>query len=68
MVKVALAGGTSGMGLNILNAILATKKHQVVLLSRSPKPELSAKGIDVWSVDYDSHDFLVKRFEAFTPS
>ncbi len=60
MVKVALAGGTSGMGLNILNAILATKKHQVVLLSRSPKPELSAKGIDVWSVDYDSHDFLVE--------
>ncbi|KAI9878830.1 MAG: hypothetical protein M1830_010399 [Pleopsidium flavum] len=60
MVKVALAGGTTGMGLSILNEILATNKHQVVLLSRSPKPELSAQGIDVRSVDYNSHDFLVR--------
>jgi len=35
MVKVAVAGGTGALGRTIIEAILATKKHDVFVLSRS---------------------------------
>jgi nucleoside-diphosphate-sugar epimerase len=35
MVKVAIAGGTGGVGRAIAEAILATGKHDVYILSRS---------------------------------
>lgn len=34
MVRVAVAGGTSGLGRLVVNAITATKKHDVFVLSR----------------------------------
>ena len=34
MVRVAIAGGTSGLGRLVVNAITATKKHDVFVLSR----------------------------------
>jgi len=34
MVRVAVAGGTSGLGLLVVKAIVATKKHNVFVLSR----------------------------------
>ena len=56
MVKVALAGATgSGLGATILSAILDTHKHQVVVLSRSPNPSLTARGVDVRPVSYTDH-------------
>ncbi|KAJ4862519.1 nmrA-like family domain-containing protein [Trichoderma breve] len=58
MVTVAIAGGGSAIASNIINAILATKKHQLVILSRSPRPELEAQGAIVKVVDYDSHEQL----------
>ncbi|KAI9817503.1 MAG: hypothetical protein M1827_001113 [Pycnora praestabilis] len=59
MVKVALAGATSGFGQNIRKAILDLHKHEIVLLSRTEQPELSAQGIDVYAVDYTNHTALV---------
>ena len=59
MVKVALAGATgSGLGATILSAILDTRKHQVVVLSRSPNPSLTAKGVEVRPVSYTDHTSL----------
>ena len=53
MVKVAVAGGTSNIGRHIAEEILATKKHTVVVLSRSPgHRELEALGAQIAAVDY----------------
>lgn len=53
MVVVAVAG-TGLVGSQIIRALLNTGKHTVVVLSRSAKPELSAQGALVKSVDYTS--------------
>lgn len=42
-----------------VNSILATKKHDVVLLTRNLQPSLADKGIDVRVVDYTDHESLV---------
>ena len=58
MVKVAIAGATGGLGAVIVSEILDTRKHQVVALSRSPNPSLTAKGVDVRPVSYTDHASL----------
>ncbi|KAH8124896.1 hypothetical protein ACSS6W_005138 [Trichoderma asperelloides] len=63
MVTVAVAGGGSAIASNIINAILASKKHQLVVLSRSPRPDLETQGAVVRVVDYDSHEQLTKALE-----
>lgn len=63
MPTIALAGVSARLGLIILDAILATKKHSVIVLSRTAKPELAAKGVDVRIVDYSSHLALVTALE-----
>lgn len=53
MVVVAIAGGTGGIGKHIVEAILATKKHEVVVLSRSPTHALlESKGAKIVAVSY----------------
>ena len=59
MSTVALAGVSARLGLIILDAILAKKKHSIVVLSRTAKPELTAKGVDVRIVEYTSHPSVV---------
>ncbi|KIJ28626.1 hypothetical protein M422DRAFT_54518 [Sphaerobolus stellatus SS14] len=60
MVRIAIAGGTGGIGRHIVEALLATKKHSVVVLSRSiSHPALSAQGAEIISVDYSNHASLV---------
>ena len=34
MVRVAVAGGTGGLGRTVVEAIIASKKHDVFVLSR----------------------------------
>jgi uncharacterized protein YbjT (DUF2867 family) len=63
MVTVAVAGGTTGIGSNIVRAILATKKHELVVLSRSERPDLSKQSVSVRVVDYTSHEHLIKALE-----
>jgi nucleoside-diphosphate-sugar epimerase len=58
MVTVAVAGGTSGIGSNVVREILATNKHRVVVLSRSERPALEEKGVSVRVVDYGSAQSL----------
>lgn len=61
MVKVAVAGGTGSVGLHIVEAILATRKHEVVVLSRQPSsPHLAKLGVVVHQVSYDDPAALVR--------
>lgn len=45
------------------DSVLATKKHSIVLLTRTPKPSLTDKGIDVRTVDYTDHSSLVPALQ-----
>ena len=59
MVKVAIAGGASNIGRHIVEEILATKKHTVVVLSRSASHSgLEALGAQIAAVDYANHASL----------
>ena len=54
MVKVAVAGGTGGVGQHIVEAIVATGKHTVLVLSRNASaPHITALGAEVIAVSYD---------------
>ena len=52
MVKVALAGGTGGLGKYVVDAMLVDHKHELVVLSRSPNPQLTERGVNVAIVSY----------------
>lgn len=60
MVVVAIVAPTSNIGSNLVQAIQYTK-HRLVTISRSPQPELSAKGIPTHAATYlpDGHAPLV---------
>lgn len=62
MVRVALAGASSGFGLTMLRVFhqLNDGKHKIILLSRSPQPDLAARGVDVRPVDYGNAAQLVQ--------
>ncbi|RFU76988.1 nad-p-binding [Trichoderma arundinaceum] len=62
MVTVAIAG-SGAIASNIIPPILAGKKHQLVILSRSPRPDLEKQGAIVRVVDYNSHESLTKALE-----
>ncbi|KAL8765492.1 MAG: hypothetical protein Q9209_007463 [Squamulea sp. 1 TL-2023] len=51
-MRVAIAG-SNGLACSIAHAITTNTYHQVIVLSRSPKPQLSARGWQVVVVDYD---------------
>ena len=54
MVKVAIAGGTGGLGLHIVEGIVETGEHEVVVLSRKADvPYLASLGVTVCAVSYD---------------
>lgn len=62
MVNVGIAGGTSGIGLAIVKAIVAAGNHNVTIFSRSagsPAPT----GAEVLGVDYTSVEALVTTLE-----
>ncbi|KAK0705795.1 hypothetical protein B0T21DRAFT_320564 [Apiosordaria backusii] len=64
MAIVAVAGGTGNVGRAIVEAILATGKHQVKVLSRSPNPALEKEiGAPIIPVDYSSIPAIVKVLE-----
>lgn len=51
MVKVAVAG-TGGVARHVIDAIFATKKHEIIVLSRSPNAALESQGITVIQISY----------------
>ncbi|KAG9952750.1 hypothetical protein KCU85_g1963, partial [Aureobasidium melanogenum] len=64
MKTIALAGATTGFGLTVLDHFLESEHpYNLVLLTRSPQPHLSAQGIDVRPIDYSDHDTLVSALQ-----
>ncbi|KAI4233895.1 MAG: hypothetical protein L6R40_006927 [Gallowayella cf. fulva] len=51
-MRVAIAG-SNGLAYSIADAITTNTYHQIIILSRAPKPHLTAKGWQVVVVDYD---------------
>ncbi|OAF62147.1 hypothetical protein VC83_01439 [Pseudogymnoascus destructans] len=53
MVRVAVAGGTSGLGRLVVDAIVATKKHDVFVLSRKESDVFASKpNVKLFAVNY----------------
>nr|B1GVX5.1 RecName: Full=Oxidoreductase BOA1; AltName: Full=Botcinic acid biosynthesis cluster A protein 1 [Botrytis cinerea B05.10]CAP58784.1 hypothetical protein [Botrytis cinerea] len=53
MVRVAVAGGTGGVGYAIVDALKAQTEHEFIVLSRTESPEYAAKNnVKVVSIDY----------------
>lgn len=50
MVKIALAGGTSGIGLAFQEALKAQDSHQYVLLTRTPRDDARALVVEYTSI------------------
>ena len=64
MVKVAVAGGTGGLGLHVVEGIVEAGNHEVVVLSRkSTHPVLEALGVPVIAVSYDDPVALTRALE-----
>ncbi|KAL8673799.1 MAG: hypothetical protein Q9168_001764 [Polycauliona sp. 1 TL-2023] len=51
-MRVAIAG-SNGLACSIADAITTNTCHQIIILSRSPKPHLTARGWQVVVVNYD---------------
>jgi len=52
--KIAVVGGSGGIGRHVLDELVHQKKHQIALLSREERKEFSDLGVDVKVVDYTS--------------
>ena len=64
MVEVAIAGGTGGIGLHIVEGIVETGKHDVVVLSRrTSHPVLDKLGVRMIAVSYDNPTALTSALE-----
>ncbi|GAB1316920.1 hypothetical protein MFIFM68171_07130 [Madurella fahalii] len=64
MAIVTVAGGTGSVGRAIVDAILATGKHDVKILSRKPNPDLEVEiGVPIVPVDYSDVGAVVKVLE-----
>lgn len=64
MVKVAVAGGTGGIGQHIVEGIVASGKHEVIVLSRrTSHPDLDALNVRVVPVSYDDPASLASALQ-----
>ncbi|KAL8752646.1 MAG: hypothetical protein Q9199_005605 [Rusavskia elegans] len=53
-MRVAIAG-SNGLACSIADAITSNTYHQIIIFSRAPKPQLSARGWQVVVVNYDEY-------------
>ncbi|CRG87173.1 hypothetical protein PISL3812_04190 [Talaromyces islandicus] len=58
MVKIAIAGGSGAVAQEVIEALIATKKHDILILSRQEPPTESQSGVSWAKVDYTSVDQL----------
>ncbi|KAK3297322.1 uncharacterized protein B0H64DRAFT_423529 [Chaetomium fimeti] len=59
MVKIAIAGGAGNVGQEIIDVLAATKKHEILLLSRKDTPtEKLAPGVTWVKINYENPDQL----------
>ncbi|KAL6236743.1 hypothetical protein BDW75DRAFT_205958 [Aspergillus navahoensis] len=59
MVKIAIAGGTSGVGQEVVDALVATEKHEILVLSRKDVPSNPLPSSVTWiKTDYSDTEEL----------
>ncbi|KAH7187209.1 hypothetical protein DER44DRAFT_834230 [Fusarium oxysporum] len=64
MVKIAIAGGAGNVGQEVLDALMARKKHEIIILSRKDAPEIEiAAGVKWFKTKYDNVEELTKILE-----
>ncbi|KAJ4245245.1 hypothetical protein NW762_014115 [Fusarium torreyae] len=64
MVKIAVAGGAGNVGQEVLDALVARNKHEILLLSRKDAPKTPiAPGVKWLKTTYEDTDELVKMLE-----
>jgi len=66
MVRVAIAGGTGGLGRAVVEEIIATKKHDVFLISRTAdvKAFKDDPNVKVLAIDYTSPESIASALKA----
>ncbi|KAM0288446.1 hypothetical protein ACHAO9_007092 [Fusarium lateritium] len=64
MVKIAIAGGAGNVGQEIIDALLARNKHEILILSRKDAPETKiAPGVKWAKTSYQNIDELATILE-----
>ncbi|KAF7185533.1 Oxidoreductase BOA1 [Pseudocercospora fuligena] len=64
MVKVAIVGGTGGLAREVTDTLLATSKHEILLLSRKDAPDTPQPPATTWAkVDYCDIDSLANTLK-----
>ncbi|KAM0211381.1 hypothetical protein ACHAQI_005337 [Fusarium lateritium] len=64
MVKIAIAGGAGNVGQEIIDALLARNKHEILILSRKDAPETEiAPGVKWAKTSYQNIDELATILE-----
>jgi uncharacterized protein YbjT (DUF2867 family) len=64
MVKIAIAGGAGNVGQEIIDALLARNKHEILILTSQDAPETEiAPGVKWAKTSYQDIDELVKILE-----
>ncbi|KIM97122.1 hypothetical protein OIDMADRAFT_147692 [Oidiodendron maius Zn] len=59
MVKIAVAGASTGIGRHLVDAVIYSGKHQCVVLSRNESPEMSLLGVELIVVNYEDQRTVV---------
>ncbi|KAF7560406.1 hypothetical protein G7046_g3741 [Stylonectria norvegica] len=60
MVKVAVAGGSGELAREVVDALVATKKHEITILARSNPSKDLTPGVSWRAVDYGDEENLVE--------
>ncbi|KAI3342334.1 hypothetical protein F4824DRAFT_512072 [Ustulina deusta] len=61
MVKVAVAGGSGQVAREVVDALVASRKHDITILSRGPAPgAVLAPGVKWQAVDYNDQGALLE--------
>ncbi|KAF9768830.1 hypothetical protein IL306_013817 [Fusarium sp. DS 682] len=61
MVKIAVAGGSGEVGQEVVDALGATKKHDILILSRTDAPPGDVRPDVSWvKVNYEDRDQLTE--------
>ncbi|KAJ0412961.1 NAD(P)-binding protein [Aspergillus carlsbadensis] len=63
MVKIAIAGGSGNVASEIIDVLVATKKHEILILSRKDAPKEPAEGITWIKPNYDSVEQLTETLQ-----
>ncbi|KAL2850096.1 NmrA-like family-domain-containing protein [Aspergillus pseudodeflectus] len=64
MVKIAIAGGSGNVASEIIDVLVATKKHEILIFSRKDAPsDKPVEGVTWIKPDYDSFEQLTQTLQ-----